>query len=188
MDHKPVQIRLPNTVVGVMDVNRLAREMESLDNFLHQANIREPGTAMSLPKMSKSFDELVEQNGLNMLQEPDRKKLREFLKQTRSKAPRLHISFSVDPSPLFLDRLIDYLRFNIHPLVLIQVGLQPNMGAGCVVRSTNKVFDLSLRENFRSKRNLLLKYVSKLESEPLTEPKPAPKTQMQSQEQPEASA
>lgn len=187
MDHKPAQIRLPNAVVGVMDVNRLVREMGSLDDFLHQANIREPGTPMSLPKMSKSFDEIVEQNGLNMLQEHDRKILRDFLKETRDRAPKLHVSFSVDPSPLFLDRLIDYLRFNIHPLVLIQVGLQPNIGAGCVVRSTNKVFDLSLRENFRSKRNLLLKYVSKLESEPLTEPQPAPKTQMEPQ-QPEPTA
>jgi hypothetical protein len=39
---------------------------------------------------------------------------------------------------------------------LITIGLQPNIGAGCVVRTTNKYFDLSIKQDFLSKRNLLL--------------------------------
>ncbi len=174
--HDTKKIELPNSVVGVMDVSRLAREMESLDDFMHQSSIREPGTTMSLPKMSKLLDAVATNNDLNLLKKEDRATLRQFLTSLRDSGPKLHISFSVDPSPLFLGKLTDYLRSTIHPYVLVQVGLQPNIGAGCVIRSTNQVFDLSLREDFRKKRGLLMKYVSSLKSntEPQAETQPAP--------------
>ena len=171
MDHKQQTLKLPNNVVGVIDINRLHREMKKLNDFMHQASIREPGSPMSLPKMSRLFEEVAESNGLNLLQQEDRERLTEFLNGVKEAAPRLHISFSVDPSPFFLSRLMDYLRRAIDPFVLVQVGLQPNIGAGCVVRSTNKVFDLSLRENFRKKRGLLMQHIAKLEaSEPNKSP------------------
>lgn len=155
-------IVLPSSIVGITDVNRLHREMLAFDDFIHQVSIRQPGTPVTLPKMSKLFDELVESNNLNMLKQEDRQSLQEFIEQVRSHSPRLHISFSADPSPLFLRKLMDYLRSTIHPVVLVQVGLQPTIGAGCVVRSTNKVFDLSLREDFRKKRPLLMKQIGTL--------------------------
>jgi hypothetical protein len=163
MEHNQ-NLQLPVSVVGVTDVNRLDRELVAIDEFLHQGAIREPGTAMKLPKTSKLFDELISTNGLNLLQEADRSALRNFLRSIQTNAPRLHISFSADPSPLFLQRLMNYLREKINPKVLVQVGLQPNIGAGCVVRSTNKVFDLSLREDFRKKRGLLMQHIQKLEA------------------------
>ena len=67
----------------------------------------------------------------------------------------MHISFSADPSPLFTQKLITWLRAELHPLVLIQIGIQPNMGAGCVVRTTNKYFDFSLRSRFKEKGAVL---------------------------------
>lgn len=164
MEHENKKLQLPNNIIGLMDVNRLCREMDSLEDFLHQTTIRQSGTPMSLPKLSKLFDELAATNELNLLQAQDRTQLKTFLDSVHSKAPRLHISFSVDPSPLFLGRLVDYLRSSIHPRVLVQVGLQPNIGAGCVLRSTNKVFDLSLRNDFKKKRDLLLKHVSRLQT------------------------
>lgn len=163
MEHKQ-DLRLPTSVVGITDVNRLDRELTSLDEFLRQGAIRQPGTAMQLPKTTKLFDEMTSMNDLNLLHENDRKRLQQFLQSVQDEAPRLHVSFSTDPSPLFLQRLMTYLRDKINPLVLVQVGLQPNIGAGCVLRSTNRVFDLSLREDFRKKRGLLMKYISSLET------------------------
>ncbi len=155
-------LQLPNGVVGVMDIRRLSREAKMLNDFLHQSSLREPGTSMSLPKLSRIFNELAESNGLNLLQDEDRQQLTAFLGELEQNAPRLHISFSVDPSPYFLSKLLDYIRKNIDAHALVQVGLQPNIGAGCVVRSTNQVFDMSLREDFRQKRSLLMDYVKKL--------------------------
>ena len=158
-------LQLPISIVGYVDVGRLTREMESLNDFLNQANIREPGTPMQLPKTSKLFDEVVSVNSLNMLQKEDRDRLLLFLYEVKEKAPRLHISFGADPSPLFLQKLIGHLRSTIHPLVLVQIGLQPNIGAGCVLRSTNRVFDMSLREDFKQKRGLLMKHIAQLKTE-----------------------
>ncbi len=149
-------LSLPTAVTGRMDVGRLAREVEALDNFLEQANVRKPGTAIQMPKTSRILDEILEHNKINALVDADRQRLLNFLITVRAKAPILHMSFSADPSPIFTQKLVVWLRENIHPLVLIQIGLQPNIGAGCVIRSTNKYFDLSLRQHFAKQQELLM--------------------------------
>lgn len=146
---------LPLGVVTKVDVGRLVRETEALDNFLRQAAIREPGTAVKLPRTSKLLDETISMNRLNVLHEADRTRLFEFVKAVKAQAPVLHMSFSADPSPLFLQRLMVKLRGDIHPLVLVQVGLQPNIGAGCILRTKNQYFDFSLKQRFNDKRDLL---------------------------------
>lgn len=159
MEHNAVQqgefLALPNSVIGRVDVGRLLREAEALDNFLNQAAVRQPGTVMSIPKISKLLDETIMNNRINVLVEAERNRLLHFLMEVYGRAPLLHISFSSDPSPAFMMKLITWLRQEIHPLVLVQVGLQPNMGAGCVLRTTNKYFDFSLRQRFAQKRDIL---------------------------------
>lgn len=166
------QLQLPTALVTRADAGRLAGETEAIDNFLRQAAIRAPGTNVQLPKTSRLFDEMVTINKLNMLQESDRKRLYQFLQAVRTTAPILHISFNTDPSPLFQQRLITWIRQQMHPFILLQIGLHPSIGAGCVVRSTNKYYDFSLRERFKEQRMLL---ISKLRSaEPVASPEVAP--------------
>lgn len=150
------QLRLPMQLVTRSDAGRLAREAETVDNFMRQAAIRQPGSAMQLPKTTSLFEEVVSTNKLNLLKENDRKYLQEFLLAIRSSAPVLHISFSCEPSPIFQQKLVTWLRQQLHPFVLLQIGLYPNIGAGCVVRSTNKYFDFSLRQRFMAQRELLI--------------------------------
>ncbi len=161
------QLQIPYAVVTRADVGRLIGEAEAIDNFLRQAAIRQTGIPITLPKSSQIFDEIIALNKLNMLQENDRKILFQFLQAIHSKAPLLHMSFSSDPSPLFQQRLVTWIRQQMHPYLLLQIGLQPNIGAGCVVRSTNKFFDFSLRERFKSQRRLL---ITKLNGVEETEP------------------
>lgn len=157
MDHNDSNfLRLPNAVIGRVDVGRLVREMEALDNFLSQAAIRQPGTAVKLPKTSRVLDETIQLNQLNVLRDDERKRLNDFLQAVYKEAPMVHISFSADPSSFFMQRLMAWLRQEIHPLVLVQVGLQPNLGAGCVIRTDNRYFDFSLRNRFTEKRDLLM--------------------------------
>ena len=146
---------LPVQAVGKMDIGRLMREMDGLDGFLTQAAIREPGSPIQLPKTSKILDELIAMNSLNALRTIDRERLTLFLKTVYNDAPILHMSFSADPSPLFMQRLMTWIRQEIHPLALVQVGLQPNIGAGCVLRTKNMYFDMSLRTRFSEKREQL---------------------------------
>lgn len=148
-------LKLPLSVVTKVDVGRLYREVETIDNFLSQAAIREPGTTVKMPKTSRLFDETLEVNKINVLHDQERARLYEFLKQIRTDAPILHMSFSADPSPLFTQKLISWLRSELHPLVLLQIGIQPNIGAGCVVRTSNKYFDFSLRSRFQNNSTAL---------------------------------
>lgn len=147
-------VGLPLLVVGPVDVGRLIRELEAIDNHLLQAHLR--NTEGRLPKMSQLMEQTTELNKLNLLHETDRKRLQELLATVREQAPILHISFSADPSSAFIEKLMAWLRREIHPVVLLTIGLQPNLGAGCIVRSTNKQFDLSLRQDFIKKRDLLM--------------------------------
>src|SRR5690242_18673702 len=101
MEPEHAQLVLPLGVVTKVDVGRLVRETELLDNFLRQASIREPGTAVKLPKTSKLLDETIAMNKLNVLHEDERVRLFEFVKAVKAQAPVLHMSFSADPSPLF---------------------------------------------------------------------------------------
>ncbi len=95
-------------------------------------------------------------NKLDILSDADRKKLAGLLTNVRERAPVLHISFTADPATAFVERLMTWLRQEIHPVVLLTIGLQPNIGAGCIIRSTNKYFDCSLRKDFMQKKDILM--------------------------------
>ena len=164
-------LSLPLLVVGPVDLGRLSRELDAIDESLVQLGLRKGGGEVKMPKTSQLMDHLIEQNKLNLLHEKDRHQLQAFLKVVREQAPVLHISFSADPSVGFLEKLMAWLRREVHPMVLVSVGLQPNIGAGCVVRTTNKQFDLSLRQDFLTKRDLLLE---KLREAKLPEPAQQP--------------
>lgn len=151
------QLKIPEGLTSRADISRIINELDSIENFLRDTAIRQPGSPMQLPKTSKLFDELVSTSQLNMLAKADRQYLSESLKWLRDNAPVLHISFSSDPSPLFVQRLTSWLRQHISPFIFLQIGLHPNIGAGCVVRTTNKYFDFSLRRRFASQRALLMK-------------------------------
>jgi hypothetical protein len=165
---------LPVTVSSRSDVGRLLRDVEALDDFMHQTTIRSPGTSLKLPKSSRLLDELSSSNQLNMLRAEDRQRIKIFLTVVKAKAPVLHMSFSADPSPLFLERLMTYVRREIHPLALVHTGLQPTIGAGCILRTTNKYFDFSLRQRFLAQRELLLE---KLHTDIQQQPQPTPGAQ-----------
>lgn len=147
--------KLPTSVATPADVGRLQRELETIDESLLQLGLRRGGSEVKMPKTAQLMGQMIDLNQLNLLQADDRKALQQFLVATQQQAPLLHISFSADPSTAFTDKLIAWLRREIHPLVLITFGLQPNIGAGCVLRTTNKYFDLSLRQAFIDKRDML---------------------------------
>lgn len=165
-------LQLPSGVITKIDVGRLIRELQALDEFLDQSEIRQAGESLKMPKTSKLLDDMMQLNKLSGLKEDDRNRLLNFLITMRAKAPVLHMSFSADPSPSFLLKLVAWLRENIHPLTIVQVGLQPNIGAGCIVRTTNKYFDMSLREDFSKKRDVLIQRLTVPVHEKTEQPKP----------------
>ncbi len=156
--HKTAQkgLMLPALVFSPADVSRLVKELDRIDETLVQLKLRNSGQSVKLPKTSQIMDLTVEHNKLNLLKTEDRHTLKRFLMLVEQKAPRLHFSFGVNPSAVFLERLVSWLRLEMHSHVLITIGLQPGLGAGCILRSTNKFFDFSLRQTFLDRKQLLL--------------------------------
>lgn len=153
------QLELPILVFGPLEVRRLQRELELLEEYVHQAAIREKGTQPPLPKTSRLLDALASNNNLNLLVAEDRERLKHFLIEVDRSAPIIHVSFAADPSSAFTAKIVAWLRTSIHPYALLQLGLQPSIAAGCIVRTRNKAFDFSLRNRFYEQRDLLLKAI-----------------------------
>ncbi len=146
------KIILPDSLIGPSDVFRLLHELEQLDEFFHQAQIRRPGQNQAPPRYSRLLDNLAVQNNLNLLDSTSRQQLINWLQFIYQSSPVVKISFSVDPPSASVQKLVKWLRQNIQDDILVRVGLQPNIGAGCVLRGTSRVFDFSLRKYFDQQR------------------------------------
>lgn len=149
-------ITLPVGIVSPTDIARLTREIEGIENFFRDQKIRSGGETNAMPRLSKLMDQLAVENKINLLVESDRNEVLKILEQLHKSAPILHISFSVDPPGAYVQKVVAWLRRNVHQYALVTVGLQPNIGAGCIVRTTNKMFDFSLREFFAEKRDFFV--------------------------------
>lgn len=153
---------LPTTITGPADVNRTLLELQQLEDYLRQAYIRKDGS-VKMPKTSLLVDSLAEANGSDLTDGDERERLIAFVLSLQQHAPVLHISFATEPSAMFTAHIVEWLRSNISNYVLVQVGLQPSIAAGCIIRSTNKLFDLSLRRHLRQKRSLMLDAMHELQ-------------------------
>jgi hypothetical protein len=159
MAHSSERI-LPPSIVSRKDIGRLIREIDSIDDSVHQLSLRRPGETVKLPQTSSLMDLLVTPNNLNLLNQEHRDKLKSFLTTIRDTAPVVHMSFSADPSQKFLEKLSAWFRHEVNPITLISIGLQPNIGVGCVIRTTNHYIDMSLKTTFASSSELLNKFIN----------------------------
>lgn len=190
-DKKAPTIILPLRLVTSVDLARVARELKTLDDWLTQAGLRQTGKPVSAPKTSTTLEELAAANNVSLLEAADRERLIALLADFSEHAPRIHMSFAVEPSASFLNRMIVWLRTNINPHILLEIGLQPTLAAGCSVRTVNKMFDLSLRHRFVDSRPLLVQSIAKFQNEipqgEALQASPAPETVPAAAPQPQAS-
>lgn len=172
---KPV-FHLPTSIVSPTDVARLVQELDLIDSFFRQNEIRAPGQQAALPRMSKLLDQCAAENQLNMLQEDHRQVIISTMQVLHKSAPVVHMSFSIDPPGTYVQKIVAWMRQNIHPQVLVTVGLQPTIGAGCIVRTTNKIFDFSLREYFVEKRGFFIEKMHEAVADKVEAVNPAAET------------
>jgi F0F1-type ATP synthase delta subunit len=152
-------LQLSTNIVSHVDITRILRELKSLDDFFVATKTRPAGTSMQLPKLTRLLDQVARENKLNLLEESHRKALYQELDQIVARAPLLHISFAAEPSTQALEKILVWFRANIHPQALLQVGLQPTIAAGCVLRTPNKVFDMSLRNHLIEQQKYLMQLI-----------------------------
>lgn len=160
---KSPTFKLPDRLVTSVDLMRTIRELKALDDWLNQAAIRSGGGQVTPPKTSATLDEVSATNRVSLLDSSQRTQLIKLLESFATKAPRIHISFAVEPSVSFLGKVVVWMRANISPIILLDVGLQPALAAGCSVRTTNKFFDMSLRNRFVDSRHFLVDAIDAIE-------------------------
>lgn len=154
-----MELKLPLNVISQVDVARLLRELGGLNDFFIGAASRKPGTATLPTRSSRGLEQIAADNGFNLFEEKHRSELVSRLNDVLGKAPLMHISFAAEPSPQALERILAWLRQNIHPQALLQVGLQPTIAAGCVLRTGNKVFDMSMRNHLKKQEPYMVQLI-----------------------------
>ena len=153
------ELKLPITFVSKSDVNRVLRELEALSDFFISAAARKAGSSIKPPRITYLLEQLARDNQYNLLEESHRRELKSKLEQILKTAPLIHISFAAEPTPPIIDAILSWLRSNIHSQLLLQIGLQPTIAAGCVLRTPNKIFDMSLRSYLESQENYLAELI-----------------------------
>jgi len=150
---------LPSSLVTKIDISRLAREVERVDNEYIEAAAREKaGSHDSVqPALSGQLVEFLDNNQLNIEDGQARSALVKELRLLKDTAPVIHMTFSVTADGESLQTLVHWLRESVHPQAVIDVGLQPALVAGVYLRTPNHVHDYSLRAMLDGHRDLLTK-------------------------------
>jgi len=149
-----VDLKLPTTIASRKDIIRLHREIRSFIDVSTQSIMRHDNP-VKYPAISDQLRALAVLNQIDMRDPKSCERLLQKIDTIKEHAPSVHISFPTEPSADILERLIVWFRKEIDPFIVIQVGLQPTIAAGVVVRTPNHQFDFSLRRHLYANRHKL---------------------------------
>jgi F0F1-type ATP synthase delta subunit len=139
---------LPTSIAQVVDIRRISRELNLVDEHLNQEFLKDPTKTFTL-KTSPKLDDLVKTNHIDLLKKDQRTALIQIVNQIKTSAPTVNISFSAEANEEFIAKIITWFRTNANPYCLIIVGLEPTIGIGSLVRTNNKVFDFSIKNRLK---------------------------------------
>jgi hypothetical protein len=155
-----LELQLPISVTGRMQLSRLVRELEDIENDIESQKARDRKAQLRIPAMSQGLADCVELNKVDILEGTARMGLKRQLAYAKDKAPNIHFTFAVEADPRSLQQLAAYVRKEIHPQALISVGLQPALVGGAYVRTPNHIHDFSLRALLKGKRDVITQALS----------------------------
>lgn len=153
-----MSLKLPLSIMTKPDLHRLIREVEALDSYIHQNSIRGQKSA-ALPRLTSSLEALLSDNGMDVMDDKVRTELRKVLSLLVTTAPVVHMSFAIEPSSFMTQKIVSWFRSEVHPALMLHTGVQPTIAAGCVLRTSNKFFDFSLRQHLRASQSLLMESI-----------------------------
>lgn len=151
------ELLLPPSIVSKADFAHMVNEIERIDSELTTSAVRQKVGAESLPlpAMSDQLTAFLQQNNITLTATYNVSDLIQRLQKLKDTAPIIHMTFAVEADRESLGQIAFWLRQSIHPQALIAVGLQPGLVAGVYMRTTNKVFDLSLKGALKGGRAIL---------------------------------
>lgn len=154
-----MELRLPTILASKQDITHVHRELRVFSDLVMQSIMRHD-SPVQYPAISSTLRAMATENQIDLRDEVACKHLLEQLEALQKNAPTLHISFPIDPSPEVVQKLIIWLRKELDPRIVIQIGLQPTIAAGIVLRTPNRQFDFSLRQHLYRNRDKLKEALS----------------------------
>lgn len=161
-DH--TEFTLPASIVSKLDVSRLVREFETVDNALTAKTVRQKAGAPSedMPAMSPQLQAFLELNPVDLENTSLRTAYIKQLRLLKNNVRVMNMTFAVVADPESLQQLSVWVRESIHPQTVIDAHLQPALVAGMYLRSQNHIFDFSVRNALKEKRGDLEKELGAL--------------------------
>lgn len=154
-----VGLSLPLSVVTRVDLSRLVSEVEQVDGQLTTIAARaKTGMASpSVPSVSQPLMDFLSLNGLSLNDPLARSESIRQLRLLKDRAPVVHMTFATTADQSSLQELTRWVRVSVHPQAVITIGLQPALVAGVLVRTTNRMYDMSLRGALQGRSGQLAK-------------------------------
>ena len=126
--------KLPPSIFNRTQLTRLAHQLE-----------RTKSSAKALSE-SSDLQDLLGDNGIKALDATNLPKLRSFIADMLSTAPQISMILAALPNTVEQVELVQWLRSRINPNLLVHFVQNNDLLAGCVVRTDQTVYDLSLRK------------------------------------------
>lgn len=151
-------LKLPPSIVSLIDVSHLLSELESIDNELvsreakSKAGIQPGGEIL----YSQHLMDFLSVNKTEVSQDStQRSYLINKLRHLKKTVPTIHITFADSADSESLQKITAWIRQEVNPQAVIKVGIQPSLIGGAYIRTTNRVYDFSLRAKLAAHRNLI---------------------------------
>lgn len=166
-DYSQLTVTFPSAIVSRIDVARLIQAIELCDQRMVASEMRRQGgisdatQTADIPEVVQSF---LAANQLTMGASKERQALLRALEQTKKSLPVIHVTFAAEVTREVLEQVVIWLRTHIHPQAVVEAGVQPALIAGVYVRTTNQVYDFSLRGALQGGRSILKKEIGALRS------------------------
>lgn len=141
-----MELKLPDSIGGKRDLILAMRQVEQILNDRLQDEVRERFGAKRVGTKAgqRAYEDLLEVNKLKDDTET-LKKLMQALEGLKQHSPKIRIAFAQEPDQDLYKQIVAWFRHEINPGLLVQVGVQPNIGGGFVLRTNARRYDMSLK-------------------------------------------
>ena len=139
-------------IVAVIPKSRKCANLESATSIIACQPTLPVGNDLIF---SKQLVEFLELNNIDINDAGIRGQLLIGVRQLKNTVPVVHVTFAAAAEHEELAKFVDWVRQSVHPQAVLTVGLQPDLIGGAYVRTTNKVFDMSIRTQLASGRQII---------------------------------
>lgn len=151
-----MELKLPLTIATKQDILRIQREVRDYEDMVVQRNVRKMNVESPI-SISHGLKDLVQLNQINLNEKNVPKKLIKQLETSLKEVILFHMSFATAPNDEVNQKLVAWFRKEVNPKILLNIGVQPTISVGAVLRTNRTVYDFSLRKHLQESQKDLAK-------------------------------